>query len=737
VIVRRKLRLAGFWLIAFVVFSASPVSHITAQELPPGTGEMREPTRDENGRIVPLDGLKKADTQRDAPAEAVQINAQSCEADSARPGAVRIENRHKTTRPAGPVTFGVFFKQGMVPDAVTAVDLPSQVDVKRRWPDGSLKHVILTIGVPELAPGAQIPVSFKPARGGKGDATVIRRGKMIEALASVEVRLDIHSGPQLVSRLQHAKPQRNGNVWLQGNQVVEYLMIDVPVDADGRADPDLEVRYHVRHYPAAGTTRVAVIVENTKWTAPGNIPYDVEIRIDGKPAFQHDEVGAWPKYPYIGHAKGARWIKRFWLGRDPGDAHVRHDVPCLVETGLLPRYDMSISVEPKTTEQQVSRWLKLPRNILQNGVITPYFPTTGGRSDIGPLPSWAAIYLLSQDPGAWAVTRVGGDLSGSVNIHLRDPKTGAPVSIDDYPGFSLNTRGTSMKIPIRDKRGTSWVGDIKSHFTPDRAHQGSFAYLPYLLTGDFYYLEEMAFWANYNFLQLNAGYRAGARGLIKGQVRGMAWQLRNLVHIAALVPDDDHLKPYFESKLSENLKQFNAFIDGAEASPLGVFKEKRVDFAWGKEWRDRFGAVAPWQQNFLAWAVSHVADHGYSQAVPFRDYLMRMPIGLVVNPDQISPHTACAYSIIVGLKVNKKYTPAKSWKDVDYLTYEAEKPAGKQLKRLKQSGGDYCRILWGTLAAATHAKLPGARAALDWVDSTQQGALKRHFARDPTWALAP
>ena len=91
----QKLRLAGFWLIALVVFSAPPVLQVAAQELPPGTGEMRQPTRDDNGRIVPLDGLKKVDTQGDAPEGAVQVNAQSCDADSDRPGAVRIENRHK------------------------------------------------------------------------------------------------------------------------------------------------------------------------------------------------------------------------------------------------------------------------------------------------------------------------------------------------------------------------------------------------------------------------------------------------------------------------------------------------------------------------------------------------------------------------------------------------------------------------------------------------------------------
>ena len=35
----------------------------------------------------------------------------------------------------------------------------------------------------------------------------------------------------------------------------------------------------------------------------------------------------------------------------------------------------------------------------------------------------------------------------------------------------------------------------------DNAHQPSIAYVPYLLTGDRYYAEEMAFWANYAMMK--------------------------------------------------------------------------------------------------------------------------------------------------------------------------------------------------------------------------------------------
>ena len=39
---------------------------------------------------------------------------------------------------------------------------------------------------------------------------------------------------------------------------------------------------------------------------------------------------------------------------------------------------------------------------------------------------------------------------------------------------------------------------MNTPWTLDRAHQPSLAYIPYLMTGDLYYLEEMHFWASYD-----------------------------------------------------------------------------------------------------------------------------------------------------------------------------------------------------------------------------------------------
>ena len=79
----------------------------------------------------------------------------------------------------------------------------------------------------------------------------------------------------------------------------------------------------------------------------------------------------------------------------------------------------------------------------------------------------------------------------------------------------------------------------QTRLIPDNAHQPSLAYVPYLLTGDRYYADEMAFWADYAMIRTYNG--DGVRGslgiLAYNEVRGFGWALRNIADAAAYHPD--------------------------------------------------------------------------------------------------------------------------------------------------------------------------------------------------------
>ena len=56
------------------------------------------------------------------------------------------------------------------------------------------------------------------------------------------------------------------------------------------------------------------------------------------------------------------------------------------------------------------------------------------------------------------------------------------------------------------------------------AHQPSIGFLPYIVTGDYFYLEEMQFWSSYNQIWTSLGQRGGTQGYFYDQsLRGQAF----------------------------------------------------------------------------------------------------------------------------------------------------------------------------------------------------------------------
>jgi hypothetical protein len=659
---------------------------------------------------------------------------------------VMVENTSGADRPAGPVTFGMIFAKGDVPRTPAVTGRTAQVDVKRRWPDGSVKHAVLTVDLPAIAKGGSDKLVFVTAEPPAARGPLDPKEGLAE-LKDAVVELRIHNGPAVSASLAKAiragEPRR---VWLDGELAREVHFKAVPTDAEGRRDGDLEVRFRLRRYPAAKTARVAIVVENTKWTSPGGVPYDVTIRIGEKEVYARNRVGAWPQEKhYAGHARWTRWVKRFWLGRPLDDVHVRYDVKYLVSTGLLPRYDPNVRVSEAALARMAAGWDRAATDVLQRGTIAAYFPMTGGRPDIGPLPRWCARFILSQDPRARRVTWGNADLSGSCPMHVRDPKSDWFIDIDEHPGFSFNERGTKQRLKPRDAKDTPWIIAERSHFQVDDAHQPSLAYVPYLLSGEYYYLEEMGFWAAWNMVVRHYAYRQGAQGIVTGQTRGVAWAVRNILHAAAAAPDGSKARRYFEAKLENNLRHLAALPTGPEASGLGIFTYEKTHAytrGWPADWRSRYYSMPPWQHNFLAWFAAHAADHGCETAVPFRDYMMKFTIGLMTHPEEVTPFAATSYFVFIGRRPSEKDKPdqwARSWKEIAELTYRSPTPPGVTIQEPTGIAGptygcSYGHIARGVVIEALRAGRPGARQALEWING-QLPELEKVFADDPTWAL--
>ena len=533
-----------------------------------------------------------------------------------------------------PLTFGQVFAPGDLrqPERLTGKlggkPVPLQVDVKARHPDGSVRHAVISAVVPALAPKQSLMLVLaadgkaapaKPAASGPaaprpaaaGPAALLGQGFR----AGVSAGIDGQAWTASAERLLAGK---GVETWLAGPLVTEWQVTAPLVNAQGAAHPHLAARFAVRWYPQTKRARVDVTVENDWAYEPGprNFSYDARVEIGGREA--------WAR-PGLKHLHHARWRKVFWWGEAPA-LELRHDTPYLIATRAVPNYDQSIVPAEAALDKLHTRWKGDAVEPMGAGLATPYMPTTGGRGDIGLLPDWAVLYLLSMDRRARQATLGGGDLAGSWPIHYRDRRSGRPVSLLDYPYMTRLGHKGDTRNPATGKYEAfpDCAADkaCDTPYSPDVSHQPNLAYLPYLLTGDHYYLEELQFWASYDAFSSNPNYRDNAKGLLKSdQVRGQAWALRTIGDAAYITPDADRLKSYFMGVVKHNLDWYNTtYTRDPKANRLGVIVN-----GYAFSYRGNTG-IAPWQDDFFTSAVGHLADLGFEDARPLLAWKSRFPI---------------------------------------------------------------------------------------------------------------
>ncbi len=547
---------------------------------------------------------------------------------------VFVESQDAAGQDAVPVTFGQVFAPGdvgpqdrLVGRLADGTLLPVQVDAKAHHADGSLRHAVVSAIVPKLAAHQSLMLALakddgKPAAPADAGPAATPADLLAQGFqADLRVRLDGREWRASAARLLAAK---GAQAWLAGPLANEWLVTAPLVDAAGAPHPHLAARFAVRWYPQAQRARVDVTVENDWAWEPGprNFTYDAAVDVGGR------EVYAKPGLVHVHHA---RWRKVFWWGKAPA-VHLRHDTPYLIASRALPNYDQSFPAAEGVLADMKARWTEAAAEPMGLGLALAYMPTTGGRVDIGLLPAWAALYLLSMDPRAAEVTLGTGDLAGSWPIHYRDRRTGNPVAIADYPYMTLMGHPGDTIDPATGKSqafpACAAPGACDNPFSPDIAHQPNFAYLPYLLTGDQYYLDELLFWASYNVFALNPNYRGAAKGLMHGeQVRGQAWALRTLGEAAYIAPDAHRMKRQFVAIVGNNLDWYNkTYTDNPAANRLHV-----VVNGYALSYKDAT-ALAPWQDDFFTSAIGHLADLGFTEAGRLLAWKARFPVARMLDP---------------------------------------------------------------------------------------------------------
>ena len=650
---------------------------------------------------------------------------------------IEVTSTSAQTQASVPITWGQPFKAGDWQPAehslsakVDGAAIPLQTDEISSHRDGSARFAVLSAQLNDLPPGQRRTIQlyaanklppFRPTNTpAVPDWNLEIEATVYDAQQRVISTLTARPQEQLKTQITRALPTETPRLY--GPVATEYTLVTpFKNNATGQPHPHLSARLHIRLYDGGQRIRTDVVLENTRtWTPnPANITYALSIKRNGAVLYEQ---------PAFTHYHHARWHKVVWSGSNIGSSdhiapayQLHHDMPYLMASRATWNYDLSLEIPEKIlakafTQLEDKRKKQEDLGPMGNAFLMPAFGTTGARADIGPLPEWTVYYLLTQDERSKEIMLANADAAGSVPIHYRDEETDQPLDVETRPSVSV-LFGTSQPLLPEVTDTTIW--------SPDTAHQASFAYIPYVMTGDAFYLDEVIFWTAWNIASVNPKYRDYGTGLIRSnQVRAQAWALRSLGEAVMALPDAHPLKKYFQARLNANL---NDFANHASESPLGIIHH-----------HGDINRIHPWQNDYVSIVLSLLAENNQPKAFEVLQRLSQFTVGRFLNESNgfciaKAPSSAWKYRDEQGRYID-------TWKELFSHNYPSD--AATPCSALTVTDGyphlgvGYAASARAMLAAASNAGIPRAKSAyLHWKSMTPR--MDEKLPQAPTWAIVP
>lgn len=644
---------------------------------------------------------------------------------------VEVTATASVTQASVPVTFGQPFRagdwqhttQGLVAK-VDGVAVPLQTDEISSHRDGSARFAVLSAQLNNLQPGQSKIINLytgtkttsTPNVPANPDWNLELEAQVFDANGNVVATLVAQPQAQLAAQISSGSGRR-----LAGAVATEYTVaLPFKDKATGTQHPHLTARLHTRLVDGGQRIRTDVVMENTRtWTAnPGNITYSFAVKRNGSTIYTQ------PKFTHYHHA---RWHKVLWTGASAEpQARVRHNMPYFMASKAVANYNLALTIPEPVIAGMVEKFnqaksAQADLGPMANLMMNAYFPTTGGRPEIGPLPKWAAMYLLTQDTRLLQILLDQAGAAAAAPIHYRDEGTDRALDLDRYPRVSTWLGTSEPALPALVNGSTIW--------SVDTAHQGSYSYLPYLLTGDAFYQDEIIFWGGWNLTAMSPGYRNFGQGLLwEDQVRGHAWTLRALGEVSRALPDSHPMKGYFNQRLSTNLEWFyqNWVLNpdrtrvpptNTPISPYGL------------------DITVPWQNDFLAITLSLHAENSEPRALELIQWMSGFGVGRFLAETQgFCLAKAAAYNI--KLK-DANGTFVSGWSQLAQLNFPGmDCSVPVTYDGYPSWAAGYAANARAMLAATSSIGIANARQAYDlWRSKTTE--MDPDFLNDPTWAIVP
>ncbi|HEY3910671.1 MAG TPA: hypothetical protein VGM07_12380 [Stellaceae bacterium] len=730
-----------------------------------------------------------------------------------------------------PFQFGRPFIAGAIADQpqvlIDGAPVPTQADVKNRYADGSVAFAVVAVVIPAIPASGSLTLTFQNQASAVN--TPLTTAQMLDQSYDFVALATLKSTTGVTEVASARLMLQNGDykLWTAGPIAQTIILADDTPSRKydigfGDGYHPLRPRFYATFWPATHQVWVRVVIENGLTTELEDMAYTATVRIG---AVSPGGSGA-PPASYVANLTGnpqehwamSTWTQSFWQGGTPSpQVNIDNNLAYLESTRFMPNYDPSIALNPASLAAEYSiYWSNIAHDIYEGGW-TMGMSTGGARQDIGPQPTWDALWLYTGD---WRMRQLAlgmADLAAAWPVNLResDPTKrlnradpvpssgqigsgyGLPVSITDrktlgpsaggegvllYYGYTAAVDALKVVGPLCLIPDTAWNC---SGWAYDAAHEPAPFFIPYVLTGDPFYLGEMEMWAAYDATTsdgtetANAQGRGptGAEGGAYDQLRGAGWILRSRAETAFAIPDGDPFKTYLTILTQEEIARWEGCLGVADPVLTGY-----PEYVWAQETGDplsstAFGTPPPapalhnWATNYDAGYVSggvwnDAAVNAYSETWMqwYVQYALgrAAELGFAAGPLALSSGqyligmvNSTGYPMLIGSYVTPTWTTSgqiSSWPQFvalftpQFLTGNGWSGFGSSVQgpittfffnQLYSQGYDMYAA--AALATLVDDGAPGAAQAETWVGANVYQPLVANgsLEADPSWAIVP
>jgi hypothetical protein len=677
-----------------------------------------------------------------------------------------------------PLQFGRPFVTGEIKDCpqVLLNGTPAQsaqADVKTRHPDGSVRFAVVSAIVPSVPASGDVAVSF--SNGACPPAAGLTSAEMLAPRFDFDARISLNGGAAGSASARDMLSRGHYTLWTQGPVVTTAVIADhsgKTHDIGADAHKSLRPMFEVQFWPTIGKTRIRAILEATDTEKVQNQAYGVSVQVGASAPLEVMSAAG------VNHNFMSRWSRVFWIGGAPEGLDIDYGLAYLTRTRALPNYDASIKLSESAKKATLDAWSAAPKGLFEKGLWQRDMTVAGGRADLGPYPKWMVAWLFDGSAALKDVALGQADLAAAWPMHLREgnaskysdrartlPALGKPVSGYARPtltfaslGYSY-TRAADRVAVVGDRSGNGWI--------PDNAHQPQPFFIPYLLTGEHFYQEQMQFWAGFSLLDNAFGLYGNycySRNVspeylgIAGQVRGTAWALRMAAEAAWAAPEaDTAARTWLHDAVEDSITRW----EGERGIARGN-NTSRPDWQWARSQGDCTGGAlagknplrywerateaygstssiaryqAVWQYAFVMYSLNRAAELGHP-AEALKHWAAPFFIDAALHPNGAGYHLADYKIPVIDAQTGTFY---QDWDAVhaEYTDYDgprswapSSRPNANSVNSLAQG--------YATGALAALASTDGARNSL----AAWQAFAAPHYAHwgwssDPKWALVP